>query len=62
MVVEVLVEVKDIYFVIGGGDFVAVVEKFGFVDKMSYIFIGGGVFFEFMEGKEFFGVAVLNDK
>lgn len=62
MVVEVLVEVKDIYFVIGGGDFVVVVEKFGFVDKMSYILIGGGVFFEFMEGKEFSGVVVFNDK
>lgn len=62
VVVEVLVEVIDIYLVIGGGDFVVVVEKFNLVDKMSYIFIGGGVLLEFMEGKEFLGVVVLNDK
>lgn len=47
--------------IIGGGDFVVVVEKVGFVDKMFYIFIGGGVFFELFEGKVLLGVVVLDE-
>lgn len=48
--------------IIGGGDIVIVVVKYGVEDKFSYVFIGGGVLFELFEGKELFGVIVLLSK
>lgn len=53
--------VSGIVIIIGGGDFVVVVEKVGVVEKMSYIFIGGGVSLELLEGKVLFGIVVLDD-
>lgn len=61
VVVQVFIEV-DGFLVVGGGDFVFVVCIFGFVDdQFGYIFIGGGVFFEFMEGKKLFGIVVFKE-
>lgn len=47
--------------IIGGGDIVIVVVKYGVEDKFSYVLIGGGVSLEFFEGKELFGVMVLSE-
>jgi phosphoglycerate kinase len=48
--------------IVGGGDTVAAVIKFGFKDKMSHISTGGGVTLELLEGKKLPGIEVINNK
>ncbi|MCQ2323913.1 MAG: phosphoglycerate kinase [Paludibacteraceae bacterium] len=47
------------YSLIGGGDSVACVNKFGMTDRVSYISTGGGALLEAIEGKVLPGVAAI---
>ncbi len=47
------------YSLIGGGDSVACINKFGFADQVSYISTGGGALLEAIEGKVLPGVAAI---
>ncbi len=47
------------YSLIGGGDSVACINKFGLGDRVSYISTGGGALLEAIEGKVLPGVAAI---
>ena len=47
------------YSLVGGGDSVAAIRKFGMEKKISYISTGGGAMLEYLEGKKLPGVEAI---
>lgn len=60
-VAEAVVEAtsKGAYSLVGGGDSVAAINKYGLADKVSYVSTGGGALLEYIEGKVLPGVAAI---
>lgn len=50
---------KGAYSLIGGGDSVACINKFGFASDVSYVSTGGGALLEAIEGKTLPGIAAI---
>jgi len=62
-ILEIIAKKKSkdkIYAVAGGGETVAVINKFNKLDTFNFVSTAGGAFLEYLEGKELPGIKALN--
>ncbi len=57
-IVEAIVKSKG-YTIIGGGETIAAVDKFGDLEKIDYVCTGGGAMLEFLSGNQLPGLKAL---
>ncbi len=50
------------FSIVGGGDTLAAIDKYGISNRVSYTSTGGGAFLEFLEGKKLPAVAILEQR
>lgn len=50
------------FSVVGGGETIAAIDKYGVSDKMTYVSTGGGAFLEYLEGKTLPAVQILEER
>ncbi len=53
---------SNAFSIVGGGETLAAIDKYGVSDKISYISTGGGAFLEYLEGKTLPAVKVLEER
>ena len=49
------------FSLVGGGDSVAAIKKFGLTDSVSYVSTGGGAMLKYLEGKNLPGLCAIED-
>ena len=62
-ILEIIAKKKSkdkVYAVAGGGETVAVINKFNKLDTFNFVSTAGGAFLEYLEGKELPGIKALN--
>jgi len=56
---ESIVKNKSAFKIIGGGDTIAAMDKFGLISKFDHVSTGGGAMLEFLSGEKLPGIEVL---
>lgn len=61
-VIAEAVAASGAFSLVGGGDTIAALDKYGVHDRISYVSTGGGAFVEFLEGRKLPAVAILESR